>query len=491
MAARRETLYSPVTTVTENYVDKDGVAKTVNLSLVTLPPGTVLFRGIRLPRQAKTRDVFRDYLGDPEGDDSVCLSPTHNVFFYPFPTVAFGANAVGVKFKAIQVVVLVHPVTLVTAIGPSKIVRGMGQRYNGTAPFQRCATVATGAIAEQCHPLTPKEVKALTYDNCLHPEYQARSGTRGSIAIADLDTFAPKGKKEATMRDYVKALESRHKGAGVDAVLWAYTDENRNVGFPEISMYPYKTHAGVAPLTRAVPNDKAAELLLTKEAAADNLNYLPIATITRDATIDMVKGFFNYSRLGLAENAYTTAAVDQQPAIEKRMLEFIDRAQVAGLTLPYYGNGKLSFDLRTGFFIMSQMAPTNYKFNIVPLDTESAKKDVREYMVLFRTFNPNKYARMEATSKFPRAFIFNRAPGLKDVFKDATLPMPTDVARATAKAAQIYQQNAKDVAKDKAFYDARDAAETQGGSRNQTRKVSDNPFARAARMGKLLWDQRQ
>ena len=458
MAARRETLYSPVTTVTENYVDKDGVAKTVNLSLVTLPPGTVLFRGIRLPRQAKTRDVFRDYLGDPEGDDSVCLSPTHNVFFYPFPTVAFGANAVGVKFKAIQVVVLVHPVTLVTAIGPSKIVRGMGQRYNGTAPFQRCATVATGAIAEQCHPLTPKEVKALTYDNCLHPEYQARSGTRGSIAIADLDTFAPKGKKEATMRDYVKVLESRHKGAGVDAVLWAYTDENRNVGFPEISMYPYKTHAGVAPLTRAVPNDKAAELLLTKEAAADNLNYLPIATITRDATIDMVKGFFNYSRLGLAENAYTTAAVDQQPAIEKRMLEFIDRAQVAGLTLPYYGNGKLSFDLRTGFF---------------------------------RTFNPNKYARMEATSKVPRAFIFNRAPALKDVFKDATLPMPTDVARATAKAAQIYQQNAKDVAKDKAFYDARDAAAPQGGSRNQTRKVSDNPFARAARMGKLLWDQRQ
>jgi hypothetical protein len=66
------------------------------LDLVTLPPGTLLFRAAHIPNTEEGDDVrrfYRDYLGGPEDIrrggrvvvKQVCLTPTHNVFFYPFP----------------------------------------------------------------------------------------------------------------------------------------------------------------------------------------------------------------------------------------------------------------------------------------------------------------------------------------------------------------------------------------------------------------------
>ena len=73
--------------------------------LVDLPIGTLLFRGVKLPDVANGDDArlfVREFLGMPNGD-SFCLSPVTNVFFYPFPYVAFGADHVGVKFNAAEV----------------------------------------------------------------------------------------------------------------------------------------------------------------------------------------------------------------------------------------------------------------------------------------------------------------------------------------------------------------------------------------------------
>lgn len=484
------------------------------LPLVTLPAGTVLFRGIQLPEQAKSRELFRDYLGDPQNADDVCLSPTHNVFFYPFPTVAFGVDRVGARYKAIQAVVLVHPVTVVTTIAPSELVRGSTKSFSGTAPFQRCASVAPkgasvapkGAIsvtpkgsfkdkgkitplATPCHPLTPKELQALEYDNCLHPMYQASSTTRGMMAIAKLDDLNPEAGKETAMVKYIRDLEARRPRAGAEALLWAYTDNADayktkipHIGFPELALYPYRDHAGLAPLTRKVPTDAAAQLLLEKEARADNLNYLPLATITKDATIDMVEGLFNYERLGLAANAFTTPAPQQQPAIEKRTLEFVDRAQTAGITLPFYGGGKMMFDLRTGFFVMMQMVPTDYTRFLVPLDTDAARKSVRDYMIMFRTYNPAKFARLESDYAHARQFVFSRPPLLKPLFDTAKIPMPANIAETSARVKEVLDKNAANAAANAEFW------ATEGGSRRLTRRVSrGTPFARAATLAKSLW----
>ena len=478
------------------------------LPLVTLPAGTVLFRGIKLPEQAKSREIFRDYLGDPEGDTNVCLSPTHNVFFYPFPTIAFGVDRVGAKYQAIQAVVLVHPVTIVTTVAPSKMVRGSTKSFSGTAPFQRCAATAAskGAVkgktiplAPPCHPLTTKELQALEYDNCLHPMYQATSGTRGMMAIAKLDDLNPEAGKETAMVKYIRDLEARSPRAGAEALLWAYTDnadayknKTPHVGFPEIALYPYREHAGLTPLTRPVADDKAAQRLLEQEARADNLNYLPLATITKDATIDMVEGLFNYDRLGLAANAFTIPAPQQQPAIEARTLEFIDRAQTAGITLPLYGGGKMAFDTRTGFFVMRQMVPGEYLRYLVTLDTDENRKKVRDYMILFRTYNPAKFARVEEGYPFARQFIFSRPPLLKPLYDTAKIPMPANIAETSGRVAGVLEKNAANAAADAEFWTSRQS--TEGGSRRLTRRLQQrggrntaNPFARAAAVAKSIW----
>jgi hypothetical protein len=465
------------------------------LPLVTLPAGTVLFRGIQLPEQAKSREIFRDYLGDPQNADDVCLSPTHNVFFYPFPTVAFGVDRVGARYKAIQAVVLVHPVTVVTTVAPSELVRGSTKSFSGTAPFQRCATRRV-PLATPCHPLTKKELEALEYDNCLHPMYQATSGTRGMMAIAKLDDLNPEAGKETAMVKYIRDLEARRPRAGAEALLWAYTDNAAayktkipHVGFPELALYPYREHAGLAPLTRKVPTDAAAQRLLEEEARKDNLNYLPLATITKDATIDMVEGLFNYERLGLAANAFTTPALQQQPAIEQRTLEFVDRAQTAGITLPYYGGGKMTFDLRTGFFVMRQMVPTDYTRFLVPLDTEAARKTVRDYMIMFRTYNPAKFARVEEGYPFPRQFVFSRPPLLKPLFDTAKIPMPANIAETSARITEVLEKNAANAAANAAYWRNREPAE--GGRRLTRRAVRGSPhgtpFARAAAVAKSIW----
>jgi hypothetical protein len=414
------------------YVKEGGI----DLPLISLPAGTVLFRGIKLPEKAKSREIFRDYLGDPQGDD-FCLGSTHNVFFFPFPTVAFGVDHVGATYKAIEVVVLVHPVTLVATVSPSTMVRGKTKSFSGLAPFQRCATGKI-PLAEPCHPLTAKELDALTYDNCLLPDYQVRSGTRGMMSIAKMDGLNPE-KGTTAMVKYIRDLESRHPGAGSEALLWAYTDnaaayQNKipHIGFPEIALYPYLEHTG-KPLIRKAATDAAAELLLQKEALTDNLLYLPLALITKDAIIDMVEGHFNYDRIGVSENAFSP-----QPEIESRVLEFVDRAQTVGLQLPYYGGGQMKFDPRTGFFVLSQIAPPMYP--LMPLIAEQDKARVREYMTLFRTVNPDpQLVKYGADRGFPsRAFVFNRPPVAA---LEKVLPLPQAVKSLRVRGGGVRNQD--------------------------------------------------
>ena len=69
-------------------MDSTRKATSVDLPLITLPAGTLLFRAMKIPNPAMGEDVrqfYRDYLGTAEGS-KLCLSPLQNVFFYPFPS---------------------------------------------------------------------------------------------------------------------------------------------------------------------------------------------------------------------------------------------------------------------------------------------------------------------------------------------------------------------------------------------------------------------
>ena len=103
------------------YKTASGLDKELDLPFVDIPAGTLLFRGIRLPDIAKgddTRYFVRDFLGDPVGD-SFCMTPVHNVFFYPFPYIPFGAHTVGKRFNAINVYVTRKTMRIVCFIAHS------------------------------------------------------------------------------------------------------------------------------------------------------------------------------------------------------------------------------------------------------------------------------------------------------------------------------------------------------------------------------------
>lgn len=424
----------------------------IDLPLVTLPAGTVLFRGQKLPNPANVdpRLFYGDFLGNPEGSQHVCLNPTHNTFFYPLPYIAFGINDVGKSYDIMNIVVLVQPVTVVSMISPSRFVRGTVKSFGGAAPIQRCSTLTKGL----CHEPTAKELDALEYDNCLNPEYQMRSSTRGWMAIAKLDALTTKDSAGTSMSSYVKALEARRPGQGVELVANSYTDSNRNNGFPEIALYPYKNHKGLKALKRPCKDIKTAIHLMQKEAEADNLNYLPIASVTREGTIDMINGLFTYERLGVSANAFTTPALNKQPDIEGRLAEYMDLLQSKGLDLPYYGKGKLSFDTRTGFYVFPQVIPRMqitekgetfpYKFLTMPLASADERKRALTYLLMFRSMNDEKFMQKYGLEKgfgVKRAMIFDRPPILTRLFQDLSLPIPAEFRDGLGRASRLYKEN--------------------------------------------------
>jgi len=427
----------------------------VDLPLVTLPAGTVLFRGQKLPNPANVdpRLFYGDFLGNPEGSQHVCLNPTHNTFFYPLPYIAFGINDVGQNYDIMNIVVLVQPVTVVSMISPSRFVRGTVKRFSGSSPIQRCSTLTTGL----CHEPTAKELDALQYDNCLNPAYQMRSSTRGWMAIAELDALTSRAGagRSSSMASYLKALEARRPGQGVELLANSYTDSNRNHGFPEIALYPYKNHKGLKALKRPCKDIKTAIHLMQKEAEADNLNYLPIASVTREGTIDMINGLFTYERLGVSANAFTTPALNKQPDIEGRLAEYMDALQSKGLDLPFYGKGKLSFDTRTGFYVFPQVIPRSlqitekaetfpYKYLAMPLSTADERRRALTYSLMFRSLVDDKFMQKYGLEKgfgIKRAMIFDRPPVLTRLFQDVGLDIPAAFRDGIGRASRIHKEN--------------------------------------------------
>ena len=325
-----------------------------------------------------------------------------------------------------------------------------------------------------CHPPSPQELVQMSYDNCLLPEYQMRSGTRGWMSLADLDSFYPKAftkqkktSKNSSMGSFIRSLEARQPGKGMELLAFSYTDDAKHAGFPEIVLYPYKKHQGTRLLTRSCPNETIALKLMEREAKADNFNFLPIAAFTKDGAVDMINGFFSYESLGLSENSFAAPPANSQAGIETHIRGFMDKAQSEGIELPFYGNGKLSFDTRTGFYVLPQVLSKiqvtskgvepasvggggssaqqsiSYRNLIIPLDTEEARKNAIVYMLKFRTVLPDKYMEKYGIAKgfgLRRAMVFNRPPVLASVFKGLELELPREYRGALAQAAALYQK---------------------------------------------------
>lgn len=442
-----------------------------NISLITIPAGTILFRGIRIPEDPLA--FYTDYLGTPLPDGTLCLKPTHNVFFYAHPLVSFGVHRVGKTYDAMQVVVLVKDVNVICLMQPSALVRGSPKGFPASAPIQRCSE-----FKESCTDLSAQEVDALSYDNCLLPSYQRTSGTRGWMAIANMDSIEPTVKEanfEGTMGPYLKGLEKRFPGVGSLLAASTYMDATRaekgkvpRNGFPEVVLYPYATAPSDANLYQQCTTERMAMTLLAKHAKNDNLLYLPLATITQAGVLDMVGGHFAFDRLA--------KGVADQTKVEKNLIEYLNKTMRYGLRVPYYGNGAVSFDKRTGFYVLPQVAAPSTA--IIPMDSKDPKArkiaydTMRKYLVTARQFDPKG------------TFVFSR-PAVAPVFRALGMSMPKDMYEYV-KGSTVTSASASATAPKPIL--------TRGGTRRQgtrakrtTRVISKNPLVRYANHITSLW----
>lgn len=473
--APKQPFYTQVTYVKEVFTNGEGQPASIDLPLITLPKGTVLFRALKLPDVREGQDIryfYRDFLGNPESINQTCVSPVHNTFFYPFPYVAFGANDIGKTFNTMQAVVLVHPITVVCAISPSPFVRGMAQRYTGTAPWQRCSGFKGPDY--DCHEMDWKEDKAKTYDNCLNPEYQVRSGTRGWMALADLDSLNPKTRgqrqgpmKDSTMGAFIQKLEAKAPGEGAKALSWAYTDDTGHAGYPELAIYPYRTHQGLGPKKKSVMTEDMAMRYMESTAAADNFNYLPLAAFTKSHTIDMVNGDFNTGSLAMTMGNYDPSSAQEE--IIQNTMGYMWLLQTQGLDLPFYGRSKLCFDSRTGFFVLDAMVPKNlsvaiprpilnaesrrgnakvfpatpYRFLLMPMEDEEQRRRALIYSLMFRNHMPENFMKKYKITNgfaFRRAMVFSRFPVMTVLFKELEIEMPQQFKEPLYRAGQLYKE---------------------------------------------------
>ena len=424
------------------YTKASGESATANLEFVDLPPGTLLFRGVRLPDSSKGDDMryfYRDFLGDVKGD-SFCLSPTHNVFFYPFPHIAFGAHTVGERFNAVQIYVLRKAIRIVCMISPTNLYRGVPKAFDGTAPIQRC-----DKFAYDCKDLTEeerrKENEVKKWDNCLRPEFARDEKIQGWMAIADYDSIEILGEKSIAipntpMSKYFMERNARNKGKLGEMASWLYTDTIRHRGVPEIVLYPWLNHPGPEIImTDAANEEEAIDAILDN---ASNFAYLPLACITANGVLDGVATDFKSSNIG--DNTKVPASTTVRGGIEKQTDAFLLRLATEGIELPDLGTTKLRFDSRTGFYVLDTFVTANkqtigtmpYAQLLLPLETQEQRDFVQLYSVLYRSFDPKRF--MSYDQLLPtmppvyRAFIFERPPDLEKIFTNLGRQVPNSLS---------------------------------------------------------------
>jgi hypothetical protein len=281
------------------------------------------------------------------------------------------------------------------------------------------------------------------------------------MAVADRDSVNPvvmsEGRKrtvvdkDSPMSTYLRKLATQLPGEAAKALANTYKDQQGHAGFPEIALYPYYEHKGAKLIKRACPTNDMALRIIEKEALADNLNYLPIAAFTKNGFIDMVSGEFNYNTLNPTENAFVPEG--SQSVITDNVHGYMIKLQREGLQLPFYGLSKLTYDMRTGFYVLDKVVPANLKLGqtkgaplyrslLLSLATEKAERFALWYTLVFRNYFPEKFMtdyKINDESKVKRAMIFSRYAFLRPVFEELGIPLPQFYRDALRKSAELFQ----------------------------------------------------
>lgn len=382
------------------------------VQLVDIPTGTIFFRSIELK---DPRYIFRDFLGRPQADGNYCMSATQNVFTFHLPKASFGLydwtseKPAWHKYNGYMVYTLAQTRPFINMISPSTDTRPTPKGNKAPdAAIRRCDTYEL-----PCAGNSLKAKEFFSFDNCVNPEFMKKTGTMGYIAIAGDDSLDANRKIigdqiiKSPLGSYLSLLEPN---AAADLLLQLYVDNNKHRGFPEIAFYSRKTPL-INPIRKIETFDEALQTF-SDELMNNEYTILPVALITAEGI---------HYFLDLDENSYLNISTtidnpeDRRRSMEANLDKFTEKAKRVGIE----GYGTMDFDLRTGFFIFEDLAPTSYKKYLAPLKSEREEKQVDVYIAANKRMrNPSDFSKkMKIDGKyFLQSFIFERPSNLTEIF---------------------------------------------------------------------------
>lgn len=168
---------------------------------MTIPKGTVLFRGI--DNTAKLTSDFAGVLTKGK----FCLHDNYNVFFYPFPFVSMSIA----KYEYTCIHVTTRDLTLLNLILPSKFNRA--DRTRGIGGIKTCSNMKFGC-----------DLQGYAYDPCVDYSIVPKD-VAGMVAIAQDDAY--------TVRTNPRMFASFF-----NTYFTTYKDSRGTVGVPEFVLHP-------------------------------------------------------------------------------------------------------------------------------------------------------------------------------------------------------------------------------------------------------------
>ena len=205
-----------------------------DVNIVTLPKGTVLFRGY-----SREKNIIDDYVGYNTGKNNTTVVPEdYNVFFYPYP---FAVEEYFTHFATFVIVVLQYDVQIVSQVYPSTNTHNdMYQNY---------------AYVKPCIPRT--------MDPCLTADFmKAYPEIVGQIGLFPGDV-------EAMNAIYSEKVETFK--------YWKnFMDYSGYIGVPEVILYPFKERQKTKSFSE---KDKTFESLNSR---IKEYNYVPIVITDKE-----------------------------------------------------------------------------------------------------------------------------------------------------------------------------------------------------------------
>ena len=223
-----------------NFEYEERVYNNTKVSIVTLPKGTVLFRGYYNDEPKVV--ILNDFIGFPiPGSTKHRVIPHMNVFFYPYPFIT--ERVMGdLDFEMISVVT--NPIKMALNILPSYNYRGIKDLEN--------------QYITSCNKIEWEGYKGNDFDPCFTQEFlEDNSDLAGNIALSFKDTKTHKCIKKG------QNVELNRYNRVFSDVL--------NTGIPEFIIYPLRERA-----TEDVVTDSTD---VTQEWLAEHLNsfnYFPL-----------------------------------------------------------------------------------------------------------------------------------------------------------------------------------------------------------------------